>query len=81
MFTKTQLYPHLLKAEGRVLLSRCKYNIQTTIKYKQDIINSVLTIFLRVLAAVKILWTRQVLLNMAPNDKENPTDRTAVLAF
>ena len=39
-----------------------------------------LTIFLLVVAAVNILCTRQVLLNMAPNAKENPTESTAARA-
>ena len=38
------------------------------------------TIFLLVVAAVNILYTRQVLLNMAPNAKENPTESTAARA-
>ena len=39
-----------------------------------------LTIFLWVVVAVNILCTRQVLLNMAPNAKENPTESTAARA-
>jgi len=33
-----------------------------------------------VVAAVNILCTRQVLLNIAPNDKENPIESTAARA-
>ena len=46
----------------------------------QSVVLLHLTIFLLVVAAVNILCTRQVLLNMAPNAKENPTESTAARA-
>ena len=65
------------------VLARINYIVFTkrVFSYKsQSVVLLHPTIFLLVVAAVNILYTRQVLLNMAPNAKENPTESTAARA-